>query len=115
MLALAQNLRMADDGKDPYKVLCGERLASARRAVGYSSRRAFARLTLAGDTSESEVKRAADRLDRWEIGEISIPASYVDKLRSMFGITPDYVFSGDLSSTPSDLRAKIVAQDQDND
>lgn len=77
-------------GPDSYDLECGERLRKVREALGYNRIRAFANAT---NVTE-------DALSSWERGVNGIPPKYIQSLKSKFGVTHEYIFSGDPSRLP---------------
>lgn len=93
--------------RDPYAVVCGRRLKAARLAKGYPKRPAFVRLTRPVRNPE-EVRRETDNLRKWENGEALVPAEYVNHLRRVMGIFPNWVFSGTGDGMDPELVAKAI-------
>ena len=106
-----EGLMDSEDNRDPYNIECGARLRLARECLGYN-RRAFARITLAEDDDQASIKRAEDRLEKWEAGKVRVPTSYVRKLKPRFGVDLNYIFDADMSGMPGDLRTKIIEAEQ---
>lgn len=93
--------RMATPERKEEYVAIGKRLRMARNAVDYTSLRAFAR-----DTGIDE-----DNLSNWERGVALVPPWYVQKLKTLFGITHDWVYGGDSSTLPHQMAVKILSPD----
>lgn len=110
MACAAQNFGMgnfAHDSPPDYIRQCGQRLEMARVALGYSNRSAFVRL-LAGETvDEADLKRRLNQLEKWERGTALVRPWFVDRLKRIFGVTQDYIYSNDKSGLRSDLALKI--------
>ncbi len=102
-----ENRRMAQNGSPEYKAECGRRLIIAREVLGYAKRAPFVR-ALFGDDDPEQFKRDEDNVRTWENGAALVPAEFVDKhLKKPFGISQDYIFSGDFSTMRPDLALKI--------
>ncbi len=103
----SENKRMAQNGSPEYKAECGRRLIIAREALGYPKRAPFVR-ALFGDDDPDQFKRDEDNVRTWENGTALVPAEFVDQyLKKPFGISQDYIFSGDYSAMRPDLTLKI--------
>ena len=102
-----ENRRMAQNGSLEYKAECGRRLIVAREALGYPKRAAFVRAVF-GNADPEQFKRDEDNVRTWENGTALVPAEFVDRyLKKVFGISQDYIFSGDFSTMRPDLSLKI--------
>jgi transcriptional regulator with XRE-family HTH domain len=77
----------------PYLIECGKRLALARQALGFDTIRAFA----------AAINRSEDALTSWEAGKNRIPDYLLRQLKSEFGITTDFILTGDKAGLRHDL------------
>lgn len=103
---MLHNLRMTKDISPDYKVECGQRLVIARMALGLPDRAAFVRYVF-GDEDQAQFKRDQDRVEKWENGAALVPPAFVGRIKRLFGVTQDYIFSNDPSGLPRDLASKI--------
>lgn len=95
---------MANDADDEidrdYKRACGKRLRRARYALNYPNQAAFAEITGVGQTS----------LSNWERGVSLVPPEYTKKLKRLFQITHDWIYSGDPSGLKQETRDIILSE-----
>lgn len=101
---------MSTDKRDPYNIECGKRLVIARTALGYpgkAGRRAWAKLTMPDETQE-DILRSRDLLRKYENGDTLVRPAYVAKLKRLFGVDPNWIYSNDPSRLPGDLNVKVL-------
>lgn len=98
---------------ETYNIECGHRLRVAILAQGRSIRD-FARLTVATSGDVDDLRRAENKLSKWLTGEARVSADYVRRIKSLYGITLDYIFDGDLSGVPSELRDRLIGLMRDH-
>jgi hypothetical protein len=98
---------MSAEKRNPYDVECGKRLVLARTALGYPKRPQWARLTMPADTEE-EYRQSLDLLRKYENGDTLVRPAYIAKLKRLFGIDPNWIYSNDPSRMPAELAAKVV-------
>ncbi|KKL25992.1 hypothetical protein LCGC14_2399760 [marine sediment metagenome] len=100
-----ENRGMGYKESPDYKDQCGERLAIAREVVGYPIRADFVRATFAWQ-DEAQFKRDEDKVKTWENGVLP-PPEFIDYLKGLFGITPNYIYSDDSASMGGPLSIEI--------
>lgn len=86
------------DALEPDKKACGLRLMATRKALGFETARAFADITGVEEGT----------LTAWERGQNRIPLWYIRKLKTMFGITADWIYFNDMSGLQSAFVAKLI-------
>lgn len=86
---------------DPFNLEVGLRLAHLRRAVGYGDREqtAFAR----------QVGLRANHLNMIESGKRGLRPQQALDIRRQFGVTLDWLYSGDGQGIPDELRRRLTA------
>jgi DNA-binding transcriptional regulator YiaG len=101
----AKNARRETDGmaneRSNYALECGTRLRKTREALGSRVLRRFAE-----NTGVPE-----DSLQKWEKGGVLVPPWYVARLKDLFGISHDWIYSGDASKMAYDLTTKLLKPD----
>lgn len=86
-----------------YKRACGKRLRRARYALNYPNQATFAELTGVPQT----------RLSNYENGVSLVPPEYARKLKRLFQITTDWIYSGDPSGLKQEIRDIILSEGVD--
>ncbi len=95
---------MLGDERDPYIATCGQRLRTARMAAGFATIRRFA----------SVMNEAEDNISNWERGVSMVPARFVERMKVLFGITADWIYTGDASTMRHDLAVKVASTNGDD-
>ena len=77
----------------------GERLRASREALKLTATQLAARLGV-----------SRSRLSNWESGTSKVDIEYALILKTVYGLSLDWIFGGDLSTVKSDLAADIHAK-----
>lgn len=86
-----------------YKRACGKRLRRARHALNYPNQATFADIMGVGQTN----------LSNWERGVSLVPPEFVKKLKRLFQISHDWIYSGDPSGLKQEIRDIILSEGVD--
>lgn len=84
---------------DPFRAAVGKRLELLRVAKGFDTIRGFAK----------EIGIEEDRYTTWEKGKALIPPQIALDLVARFGVTTDWLYSGDVSGLPQRLLSELKA------
>ena len=107
-----EDIRMAKkDERKPLNVEYGHRLRRIRLAEGFPHISSFVEEMFVSKDDQA-FKRYESRYSKWESGDVGTPVWFVSELRKRYGVTHDYVFEGDMSALPRDLRRRIIAMER---
>ena len=96
------------DERKPLNVEYGRRLRWVRLAEGIPHISSFVEELFVGRDDQT-FKRWESRYSKWENGDVGVPVWFVSQLKKRYGITHDYIFEGDMSGLPNNLRSKLIA------
>ncbi len=111
---LGKNRRMAANGSKEYAYECGQRLIWARTAKNFPIRAKFVRAVF-GDDDPAQFKRDEDNVRKWEIDGILVPPEFITRLKMLFGIDPNYIYSDDSSAMTTELSVRIRRLEEESD